>query len=352
MISSPLLLTTLLAFQAAPPSEDKKPLDDYLQKAIASKEIPGASILVKIRGKIVLRKGFGFSNLETQTPIKPESIHELASVSKQFTAAATMLMVEDGKLKLSSSIAEYIEDAPEAWKKITVEHLLHHTSGLPDYLFGVNVFTENVRPFTLVNRLKTRKLLFEPGTKWEYSNSGYMMLGYLIDKVSGTSFADVVRTRIFAPAGMKTAVVTNPSEVLLNRASGYQRKGKMVVNEEYCSPGYSSLGDGMVSASVDDLLAWQGAMRDGKVLKPESWKFMFTPSKQSIAAEGPYGAGLGIIKTGSKPILAHSGGWIGTATYLGMNLENDSCVIVLVNTDDANVGKIAQLAQAQYGKKP
>jgi CubicO group peptidase (beta-lactamase class C family) len=353
MTITPILLNLALVpisiSQAAP--SDQKPLDSYLEKAINAKEIPGASIIVKVKGNVVLRKGFGFSNLETMTPMNSESVHELASVSKQFTAAATMLMIEDGKLQLSSPITDFIDDAPEAWKKITIEHLLHHTSGLPDYLFGVNTFTENVRPFTLINRLKTRKMNFEPGTKWEYSNSGFMMLGYIIDKISGSSFSEVTQKRIFEPAGMKTASITNPSQIVLNRASGYQMLGKKMVQEQYCSPGYSALGDGMVSASAEDLLAWQEAIGKRKILNASSWKFMFTPSSQSVKAKNPYSAGFGVVRAGDKPVVEHTGAWIGTSTYIGMNFETDSCMIILVNRDEADIEKIIEAAQKQFGKK-
>lgn len=349
-----LLLPSILVLQQPQievSATGQRPLDDYLSKAILAKDIPGASIIVKSNGKVLLRKGFGFENLETLSPMKPESIHELASVSKQFTAAATMLMIEDGKLKLTTPITEVIENAPESWKKITVEHLLHHTSGLPDYLEGVETFTQNATPEKMVNRLKSRKLEFEPGKKWEYSNSGYMMLGYIVDQVSGSSFAEVVKKRIFAPAGMKTAMITDPGVVVPNRASGYQMEKKKYVNEQYCSPGYSAMGDGMVSASAEDLLAWQEAIGKRKILNATSWKFMFTPSSQSVKEKNPYSAGFGILRAGDKPVVEHTGAWIGTSTYIGMNFETDSCMIILVNRDEADIEKIIEAAQKQFGKK-
>jgi CubicO group peptidase (beta-lactamase class C family) len=312
------------------------PVDRAIDKFIETKQSPGVVVLVKRDGKLVYERAAGYANLETETPMSMDSVHELASVSKQFTAAATMRLVESGKLKLTDSLSSFVEGAPDSWKEITIEHLLHHTSGLPDYLEGEVDLGKMTTDQFLIESLRDKPLVFAPGEKWEYSNSGYMALGYIVGKVSGSKFGNYVSKELFEPAGMKSAVITNPLVVLPKRAYGYTKFGKEFRNEALCSPGYSALGDGMVMASARDLVAWHDSMRAGKILGKKSWEYLWTPSAQSIKNEAPYGGGFGIERAGERPTVSHSGGWLGTMTFFISDFASDSCMVILVNCDSAD----------------
>lgn len=342
-----LILGQILLSANFSPSES--PIDRVLDQLVMEKKIPGAVVHIRLGGKTVYERAVGVSNLETGTPMPLNSVHELASVSKQFTAAAVLLMVEDGKLKLDESIDRFLEGEPEAWKKVTVRQLLHHTSGLPDYITEDFDPADNMPMEAQFRRLYDKPLSFEPGEKWEYSNTGYMLLGHIVNRVDDRGFYHVLRTRIFEPAGMKTAVVTNPRAIVPNRAFGYSKLLGQWVNEEYCAPNIAAPGDGMVSASAADLIAWHEAMMSGKVLKKESWEFLFTPSKQSGDSEmGAYSAGLGLERVGERPRVTHSGGWFGTMTFMMSDLERDNALVVLINTDGADPRPLLAAFREQF----
>lgn len=328
---------------------DVSPIDEVLDKLVAEDKIPGAVIQIKMGGKMVYERAVGKSNLETGTTMQMESVHELASVSKQFTATATLLMVEDKKLTLDDTIDKFLTGEPEAWKKVTIRQLLHHTSGLPDYINEEFDASSNLPLESHLQRIYSRPIVFEPGAKWEYSNTGYMLLGLIVDKVSPNGFYDVLRKRIFEPAGMKSAVITNPRDIVKNRAFGYSKLENKWVNEEYCAPNVAAPGDGMVSASAADLMAWHEVIKGRKILQPSSWEFLFTPSKQSEGEDArPYSAGFVLERSGAQPRVSHGGGWIGTLTYFMSDSEKDNAMVILVNCDDADVRLIMEAVRKQF----
>ena len=307
-------------------------LEAQVDALVREDKVPGIVVVVRKNGKNIVRTAKGFSNLETKTKMSLDSVHELASVSKQFTAVATMKLVENGKLSLTDPLSKFVKEPPELWKKVTVQNLLEHTSGLPDYLTDDLDLGKNFTVPELIASIKDKPLLFEPGSRWAYSNSGYMALGHVIETASGKPLASFVGEEIIKPAGMKSAIVANPHSILPNRATGYSRHGKAWQNEAYVSPGLSATADGMMWASANDLLAWHSALVKGQILSKASWQKMWTPSAQS---SNRYGFGIGVERAGEKPRLAHSGGWIGTGTFLMSDLETDSAIIVLVNCDSA-----------------
>src|SRR6516164_7420559 len=186
------------------------------------------SVLVAEDGKILLDKGYGFANLEWQVPNTPTTKFRLGSITKQFTAASILLLEERGKLKVEDPVKKYMQDAPAAWDKITIFHLLTHTSGIPSFT-GFPDYRK-LEPFAttaaeLVARFRDKPLDFQPGEKWSYSNSGYVLLGYLIEKISGESYDKFVRENIFTPLGMKDSGYDSNSAIIPHRASGYVSKG-------------------------------------------------------------------------------------------------------------------------------
>ena len=338
-----MLAPLLAAAVMAPPS-----LESIVDKAVDTNQVPGVVVVIRKDGKTIFQRARGYANLEMRTRMNLDSVHELASVSKQFTATAIMKLVEDRKLALNDPLNKFIENPPKEWADITIENLLEHTSGLPDYL-GSNIdlgaeFTARELVYGLINK----PLLFAPGTKWAYCNTGYMTLGYLVEQVTKQPFGKYVTDQVFIPSGMKSARIGSLSAIIPNRAYGYQKSGKEWVNEAYVSRGLSALGDGMVMASANDLLSWHETLTNGRILHQESWQAMWTPSSQS---QGKYGFGFGVERAGPKPRLNHSGGWVGTNTFLMSDIESDSCIIVLINTDQSPMGDLIKAAYERLNKK-
>lgn len=319
-------------------------LEAQIDTLLREDKIPGVVVVVRKKGKNIVRIAKGYSNLETKTKMNLDSVHELASVSKQFTATAAMKLVDGGKLNLNDPLSKFVDDAPANWQKVTVQNLLEHTNGLPDYLSSdLSLSTETPVPM-LLKGIKDKPLLFEPGSKWAYSNSGYMVLGHVIEKASGRSFSSFVEDEVINAAGMKSACIANPREILVNRAYGYSKSGTGWKNEPFVAASLSACGDGMMMASANDLLAWHSALVKGQILSKASWQKAWTGSAQS---SGRYGFGFGIERSGDKPRLMHSGAWIGTGTFLMSDIQDDSAIIVLVNCDQPPIKDIIEAAYAK-----
>jgi D-alanyl-D-alanine carboxypeptidase len=188
--------------------------------------IPGVSLAVVRDGKVVLAKGYGLANVELSVPATTDTVYELLSVSKEFTAAAILLLVEEGKVSLDETVPKYLPDSPAAWKDVTVRHLLSHTSGITDYT-DIRPFFEMIRqdasPEELMKPVKERPLDFASGTRWRYSNSNYYVLGMILERVSGKKYADFLEERIFHPLGMMATQVNDMTDIIPNRASVFVR---------------------------------------------------------------------------------------------------------------------------------
>mgnify|MGYP002377453502 FL=1 len=314
---------------------DSKPsvreLRDIANKMVRENQTPGVVALVVQKGKVIAEARAGVADLEHRVPMQRNSVHELASVSKQFTAVAVLKLIDQGKLKLDAKLADFVSKAPEPWSKITVEQLLQHTSGLPDYLGRSPNLTESSTTDQLLARIASLPLDSEPGTKWEYSNSGYMALGHIISRTSGKSFAAFIQDELLTPAGMKTARIANPLAIIPNRAEGYSRFGTAWVREQFVSPALSALGDGMVMASAEDLIAWHRYLVAGaglsSTLRAKAW------TRNTLPKAPSYGFGWGIERAGTRPRISHNGGWVGTSTMMVSDLEHDIALILLCNAD-------------------
>ncbi len=227
LFAGALLLTLSLPAQAASPaSTDLATYADQVLSAAYPADQPGAAALVIQNGKVVLRKGYGMANLDLGVPVSPDMVFELGSITKQFTAASILLLQERGQLRVEDDITKYLTDYPTHGETITIEHLLTHTSGIPSYT-GLPEWISRVREDmtlqTLIGLFKDKPLEFKPGEKWAYNNSGYILLGAIIEKVSGKSYEQFVEEEIFARLGMKNSRYGHAREVVSRRASGYSK---------------------------------------------------------------------------------------------------------------------------------
>jgi CubicO group peptidase (beta-lactamase class C family) len=307
------------------------------------------SVLVAQDGKVLLDKGYGFANLEWDIPNTPTTKFRLGSVTKQFTAASILLLEERGKLKVEDPVKNYMQDAPAAWDKITIFHVLTHTSGIPSFTSFPDYASTEATPTSpekLVARFRDKPLEFEPGTKWNYSNSGYVLLGYLVEKISGQSYQDFVQQNIFTPLGMKDSGYDSNSAIIPHRATGYMpgKSGNSPINATYVDMTIP-FSAGALYSTTEDLLRWEQGLFGGKILKQASLAKMITPFKQD------YAFGLGVQTVKGHKVIAHSGGIEGFNSNLAYYPDEKMVVAVLANLNgiaaDDIAGKLVQVFHAE-----
>jgi CubicO group peptidase (beta-lactamase class C family) len=322
-------------------------VDDYVRAEMQAQQIPGLSLAVINNGEIVLARGYGLANIEHQTPVKPETIFQSGSMGKQFTATAVMMLVEESKLSLDDKITKYFTDGPESWNKITVRHLLTHTSGMTDYPQDFDLrrdYTED----ELVARIKTIPLAFQPGEKWSYSNLAYVMLGVLIHKVSGKFYGDFLQERVFKPLGMTTARVISEADIVPNRAAGYRIVNGQLKNQDWVSPSLNTTADGALYLTVYDMAKWDAALYTEKLLKRASLNEMWTGVKLNDGKTHPYGFGWALGQVRNHRIVEHGGSWQGFKSHISRYVDDKFTVVVFANSARANPAKVAHQVAALF----
>ena len=338
------------AWAQATPSQVEK-VDAFVQQALARQKIPGMAVAVVHRGKVVVVKGYGFANVELGVPVSAETMFQSGSVGKQFTAAAVIALVEDGKLSLDDSIVKFYPDAPWRWRGITVRHLLTHTAGIPEYEDTAIDLRKDYTEDDFARVAFSMKLEFEPGARWNYSNTGYVLLGGIVRKASGRFYGDVLRDRIFVPLGMKTARVNSEADIILHRAAGYRLVKGELKNQEWVSPSLNTTADGSLCLSILDFVAWEAGLRTRGALRPESWTAIFAPVKLASGKTYPYAFGWFIDDFAGQARQHHGGAWQGFKTYIARYLGDDLTVLVLVNLANADPGDLARDIAAIFEPK-
>jgi CubicO group peptidase (beta-lactamase class C family) len=345
-----LALTLAVVFSAAGVQAKKldKALDQYLTAAHDIWKFQGAALVAK-DGKVLFQKGYGMANIELGVPNTPEMKFQIGSITKQFTATAIMQLAERGLLSVDDPITKYLPDYPkETGDKITIHHLLTHTSGIPSYTSDSEFMERKALPVTLQELMATfkdRPLEFEPGEKYNYSNSGYIVLGAIIEAVSGKSYEDYIRQNILEPLGMTNSGYDHREKIIANRAAGYtQDENGDLRNADFIDMS-TPFSAGALYSTVGDMLIWDQALYTEKVLKKSSLEKMFTPFKED------YGYGWLIQEKLGRKCISHDGGIDGFYTSFNRWVDDGVCVVVFGNNDSAPVGKIAQgLAAIVFGQ--
>ena len=258
-----LVVAFISSFQTCAAQEALPRMEQIIQSY--NKVFMGA-VLVAEDGKVLLSKGYGSANLEWSIPDSPSTKFRLGSITKQFTAASILLLEERGKLNIDDPVKKYMPDAPSAWDKITIYNLLTHTSGIPSFTsFPDYESTEatSTTPKELVARFRDKPLNFQPGEKWEYSNSGYVLLGYLLEKVSGQSYKDFLQENIFKPLGMNDSGYDSNTAIIMHRASGYVLSPTGPENAGYVDMSIP-FSAGALYSTTEDLLRWEQGLFGGK----------------------------------------------------------------------------------------
>lgn len=308
---------------------------------------PGAAVLVIENGKVAYQKGYGLADLKSGRAIAADTAFDLASVSKQFTAMAILQLAERGKLGLNDSLRKFYPEFPAYADKITIRHLLNHTSGLPDYieLFikSGKIANERARGGFEPTGDDTIKLLAEQkeplsatGEKWAYSNSGYVVLAKIVEKVSGMHYSQFVRKNIFEPLKMTQSIVYDETKPKIhNRAVSYQKKGESYEDVDY-TPLNLIYGDGSINSTLEDLVKWDAALYTEKLIKTQTLRQAFTPGKINDGKPTNYGFGWFVKQTPHGQELSHSGGWAGFRNFIVRYPEKKLTVVLLSNSAEFN----------------
>jgi CubicO group peptidase (beta-lactamase class C family) len=313
--------------------------------AIRTAGIQGSVLLAK-DGRVILSRGYDLANIELAVPNKPKTKFRLGSITKQFTATAILQLQEQGKLRVTDPISKYIPDTPPAWSNVTIHHLLTHTSGIHSYTDKdyPNHMREPVgTPLDFIKRFRNFPLDFDPGTKFAYDNSGFFLLGVIIEQVSGEKYENYLRKNILEPLQMADTGYDWPSTILKDRASGYSkdRAGKRV-NAAYLDMG-QPYAAGSLYSTVLDLYKWDRALYTTKVLSAKSIEAAFTPNEFDWGPGIKYGYGWGVSQVHGHKAVGHGGGINGFSTVIWRAIEEDAVSIVLSNRDDAgNIGKVGK----------
>lgn len=314
-------------------------IDSFVREKMKSKNIPGLSLAVVRDGKLILAKGYGMANLELSVPAAEKTVYHLASITKTFTAIATMMLVEEGKISLEDPISKHLSDLPEAWRPVTVRHLLNHTSGISSLAHHKKIpcpVGKDERDYTRADALKEVACLpldFAPGERWSYGDTGYHLLGMLIEKVSAMDYEQVLRTRIFTPLGMRDTRLNSYTELILNRADGYSPHEGRFRNARL-SPLFEFANAGLVS-TVLDMAKLDAALYGEKLLKRATLEQMWTNANLNNGEiVQSYGLGFGLTPFRGRRRVGHSGGGgFGFSTTITRLIDDKVTVIVLTNAD-------------------
>jgi CubicO group peptidase (beta-lactamase class C family) len=353
-IAAALSCASLAAARPSPSDTAKIAQADALVRAeMRIEKIPGLAIAIIHRGNVVLARGYGYANVEHSVPVTLDTVFQSASVGKQFTAAAVMLLVEDGRLSLDDPVTRYLPEAPPEWTAIRIRHLLTHTAGIPDYRTE-SLAADMRRSYTekeLVQMVCASKLEFQPGARYSYSNPGYLLLGAIIGRVDGRHYSDVLGARVFRPLGMKSAREIDDADIILHRAAGYRLLNDRLANQEWMAPENNKTADGSLYLSLNDMIAWDRGLREGKILSAGSWRTVFTPVRLNSGKTYPYGFGWDVETLAGQTVQSHSGGSQGFATYISRYLGDDLSIIVLTNLAEGDPARIARHVAAVFSDR-
>ena len=347
-----LIVAPSLALTQAPTyARERARIDSLVAAEVATVPIAGVSIaVVKGRDTIAMR-GFGLADVENDVAVTPASVFRIGSVTKQFTSAAIMQLVEKGRLSLDDTLGALLANMPTPWRRITLRQLLNHTSGIPSYTdIGPKWqrrWREDMLPDSLLAFTVADTVNFAPGTKWRYNNTGYVLLGMILDKLAGQPYPRYLQAQFFQPLGLTSTMYCYTQPIIKHRALGYQRQGKQLVNAEYLSmtQPYSA---GALCSTAGDLVKWNDALQKGRIVTAASVRTMTTPL--GSAASSCYGFGLVRDSLTTHLRISHGGGIHGFQSMLAYYPADSLTVVVLVNSTPAPVDLIAgNLARVVFG---
>lgn len=326
-------------------------VDELAATALDKPGAVGFSLAIARGDRIILSKAYGKADLENAVPATEDSVFRIASVTKQFTAAAILHLAEQHKLALDDDIARYVS-FPTPHATITVRHLLSHTSGIKNYT-DLPDFFDTVAPRDLFSKevldlVRGQPLDFEPGTKWAYSNTNYHLLGMIIEKVSGAPYAEYLQREFFTPLGLTHTRYDTAADIIPHRARGYALINGAPANASHLSMTIPFAAGGLLS-TARDLVQWQLALQSGRVISPASYKQMTTPGTLTDGSSTRYGYGLFLDEIDGHPNTMHEGGIPGFNSILVHFTKEDLTIAVLSNSPATSAGLLAaRVAEAAF----
>jgi CubicO group peptidase (beta-lactamase class C family) len=336
------LLSTTVSAQA-------DPIDSYIRAEMAKRHVPGLSLVVIKDKRIIKASNYGLANVELNVAVNERTSFEIASMSKQFTDAAMLLLVEEGKVGLDDSVTKYLDNLPETWRGITIRRLMNHTSGLrDDWDEGDPFFLTNNTNEDFLRALVNFPLKFKPGERFSYS-CGPFLIGLVIQKVTGKPYAQFMQERIFNPLGMTSTHINDPFRIIADRASGYVFRDGILKNGVRISPAAEARADVGVATTALDLAKWDVALSGTSLLRESSLREMFSPGRLTDGSMIPYGFGWFITPVRGHLVVGHSGGFrTGFSSTIDRYLDDKLTIIVLANLQTAHAWSIGRTVAGFY----
>jgi len=322
-------------------------IDNLVQESYGPTE-PGVAVIVVRAGEIIFRKGHGMANLELDVPIEPDMVFRIGSITKQFTAVAILMLAEQGKLALDDSICKFLPDYPTHDHLITVKHLLTHTSGIKSYTSMQEwppLWRKDLTVQELIDFFKYQPMVSAPGKHWAYNNSGYILLGAIIEKASGRSYEQFIQQNIFEPLGMKQSYYDNSARIIRRRVAGYDKSSDGFTNAAYLSM-TQPYAAGALASTVDDLALWDSALYTERLLKQETLEQAHIAHRLTDGSSTAYGYGWVISEYAGHRLIEHGGGIHGFRTRAIRIPDDRVFVAVLSNNGGVNPELLAFKAAA------
>jgi CubicO group peptidase (beta-lactamase class C family) len=349
------LLIAILAAQASVMAQDKAAKIDELMKTYHSYRQFNGAVLVAENGKVIFKKGYGMANMEWNIPIETDTKFRLGSITKQFTSMLILQLVQEGKIKTEGKLTDYLPDyRKDTGDRVTIHQLLNHTSGIPSYT-GLPTFFRDIsrNPYSVsdfVKKYASGDLEFEPGSKFSYNNSGYFLLGAIIERVTGKPYEQVLKERIFDPLGMKNTGYDHHETLLAKRAAGYEKRPASYVNAPYLDMSLPYAA-GSLYSTVEDLYLWDQALYTEKLLSAQLKEAMYKPGINNYA----YGWAVRKAPLGANDtpiaIIEHGGGINGFNTLITRMPDSKNLIVLLNNTGGTKLGEMSQrIAAILFGK--
>jgi D-alanyl-D-alanine carboxypeptidase len=325
-------------------------VDDFLAREVQKRHLPALSMAVVLDRQVVKTGAYGLADLELRVPATPETVFQIQSITKTFTASAILMLVGEGGVSLEDPVSKHLDGTPESWKGITIRHLLNHTSGIRDFInqptasLRIDVTEEEV-----LGAMAAVPLQFAPGERYAYSNTNYHLLAMILRKLTGKWYADFLSDRIFVPLDMTNTRPVSLSAIIPNRASGYFWTGQGYRKGDFIAESILSYGGGGVLSTAPDMARWAQAMLSDKLLKAEAISQAWTPAVLSNENKSGYGLGWAIGSLQGHREVSHSGGHAtGFTSFLGIYPEDRLAVIVLLNRGGFEPSHIARRLAGMY----
>ena len=355
VIATALCLTTPLASAQRPLCAGlQRTVDSLATEALAEGPMAGMSVAVLCGRDTVVMKGYGLADVENDVPATAHTVYRIGSITKQFTAAAVLQLAEQGKLSLDDSVGKHLPTIPSRWRGVPILQLLNHTSGIPSYTSAGPRWSDRMRldmaHDSLIGIVGNDSMDFAAGSKWRYNNTGYYLLGMVVERLTGHSYTDFVRDRFATPLGLRATMYCDTRPIIKKRAQGYQvSPDQKLINADPIGMG-QPFSAGALCSTVGDLVVWQRALAAGRVVKPVSYTAMTTPV--GVAVGSAYGYGLAADTLGGRKRVQHGGGINGFNSMLQYYPAESISIAVLGNTNGAWVDRVADnIARAALGLK-